>query len=269
MGAQQVEERRGEPLRVAHFHDGAHAFRNQRQERGEAAAEVVAGFVFVRVGALGHVRELEEQRAALEAEGRQGVQKVPPLRGASFQPRRVRDRLRHLQAEHEAVWRLAGPPLDRGSRRNGVECGVDLDGREEPGVVRQVVARLRSGRVDEPRPVGRAERRGTQAQAARQGREIEVEHAVRIGVTVRGVKAAWQDSVAYKTVTSGTPTGLASQSNARACPKCSNAPVSLHRYLYCPVFLPTSPVPPRHCSCWPPPSWRIQSTRTACGQIVL
>ena len=162
-----------------------------KQQRDEAAAEIVARLSRIREHRRPWPRtKLEEQRATLGTEGRQSAQEKPPLRDACFQPRSVRDRLRHLLAKHEAVGCLAGPPLDRGSRRHGVERGVDLNGREEPGIVRQVVARLRPGRIYESRPVGRAERRGAQTQAGRQGREIEVKHAVSIGVATRGVKAA-------------------------------------------------------------------------------
>src|SRR5215471_5108329 len=156
-GLQRLEDVVLEPGWVAELERAARRRRQDRQELRQPRQVLLE----VR-------RELEEDRPHPVSERDRDLEEVGDRVARLLQALPVRDLLRSLQGEEEAVRHLLGPLREHLRTRHSVERVVDLDGRELAGVVAE---HLRVGqvlRVEAPLPllVGKPARPGEDPHAA-------------------------------------------------------------------------------------------------------
>ena len=99
------------------------------------------------------------------------IQKFVPLSIAIDEDLVVRDRLGYFHREDEIVRRLGEPAAHRFRRWTSIESRVHFNGVEAVCVIRQIVRRLQSTRIERALPAGRGERGGSEMNRGCHGRE--------------------------------------------------------------------------------------------------
>lgn len=129
--AQQRHRLLVEPRRVPELDGVAVRPRQFREEAGEAF-EVLVVLREAR-------RQLPEDRAGAIAERLQAAEIFSQAFARVAQPADVREVAAAFDGENEALGRALAPAADHLERRQPIERGVDLDGREVPHVVAELV----------------------------------------------------------------------------------------------------------------------------------
>src|SRR4029077_12603166 len=138
MLAQEIQERRIEPVLVADFNSEAHERALQPQQEGAQPREKFAGFL---ERSLVEIWELQQERPKLFAEEFYAVNELVEFALAIDQHFLVRDDPRNLCSKEETGRRFLVPALHGGGGWSSVKRAVDLYRVEFRCVVAEIVAR--------------------------------------------------------------------------------------------------------------------------------